>query len=479
MTPLHETPASLTRILGRRDVLALAFGAMVGWSWVVLVGEMIVRAGSIGAMLAFVTGAAMVYFVGLTYAELTSSLARAGGELSFVFVGLGPKLAYVCGWTLVLAYLSVCAFEAVALPTVLGYLLPEFEIGFLYTIAGWDVHATWVGVGVMGALAIGLVNYFGVKVAAFVQGIAACLLLGIGISFFLPGIVLGNPEHLVPVFTGVDGYLRVVVMTPFLFLGFDVIPQIAEDIDVPRRTIGRLILLSIALALSWYILVHWTVGMTLPALSLNARELPTADAMSVVYGNPWGGRALVIGGVLGIITSWNAFFMAASRLLFAMGRGAMLPAVFGRLHPRYQSPVAAILLLTTLTAIAPFVGRPALVWFVDAGGFAAVLAYFLVAVSFLIIRQRFPNIDRPYRIASPRLVGGCAIVSTLFFFVLYLPGSPAALVWPYEWVIIAVWAILGLLLTIGLADRVGRIGSARREQLVLGEYTALFQKQRK
>ena len=88
MTPLHETPASLTRILGRRDVLALAFGAMVGWSWVVLVGEMIVRAGSIGAILAFVTGAAMVYFVGLTYAELTSSLARAGGELSFVFVGL-------------------------------------------------------------------------------------------------------------------------------------------------------------------------------------------------------------------------------------------------------------------------------------------------------------------------------------------------------------------------------------------------------
>ena len=60
MTPLHENPASLTRILGRRDVLALAFGAMVGWSWVVLVGEMIVRAGSIGAILAFVTGAAMV-----------------------------------------------------------------------------------------------------------------------------------------------------------------------------------------------------------------------------------------------------------------------------------------------------------------------------------------------------------------------------------------------------------------------------------
>ncbi|MCH8961811.1 MAG: APC family permease, partial [Bacteroidetes bacterium] len=146
-----------------RDVLAIAFGAMVGWSWVVLAGEMIVRAGALGSVLALVVGAVMVWLVGLTYAELTSALPRAGGEISFTFVGLGPTAAFICGWTLLLAYVAVCAFEAVALPTVASYLAPGFEVGHLYTVAGWDVQISWVAVGVAGAISIGIVNYLGIR----------------------------------------------------------------------------------------------------------------------------------------------------------------------------------------------------------------------------------------------------------------------------------------------------------------------------
>ena len=87
--PAETAPIQLRRILGRRDVIAISFGAMVGWSWVVLAGEMIVRAGVLGSIAAFATGAVMVWLVGLTYAELTSALSRAGGEFGFTFVGLG------------------------------------------------------------------------------------------------------------------------------------------------------------------------------------------------------------------------------------------------------------------------------------------------------------------------------------------------------------------------------------------------------
>ena len=307
--PAETAPIQLRRILGRRDVIAISFGAMVGWSWVVLAGEMIVRAGVLGSIAAFATGAVMVWLVGLTYAELTSALSRAGGEVGFTFVGLGTGVAYVCGWTLVLAYVSVCAFEAVALPTVLGYLLPDFETGYLYTVAGWEVHLSWVAVGVVGSLVVGVVNYRGIQFAALVQGMAALLLLSVGVSFFVPGIATGDLANADPAFTGWEGFFRVVVMTPFLFIGFDVIPQVAEDINIPFRTVGRLILFSIALALGWYVLVQWTVGVTLPTSSLTDLELPTADAMSAVYASPWGGRVLVVGGLLGIATSWNAFFI--------------------------------------------------------------------------------------------------------------------------------------------------------------------------
>ena len=472
---MTEPPVHLRRFLGRGDVLAVAFGAMVGWSWVVLAGEMIVRAGAVGSILAFAAGAVMVWLVGLTYAELSAALSRAGGELSFTFLAMGPVGAFVCGWTLVLAYAAVCAFEAVALPTVLGYLVPGFGAGdALYTVAGWDVQPAWVAAGVAGALVIGVVNYRGIRFAAFVQQIAVGGLLLVGLAFFLPGTPRGDLANLAPAVTGWEGVLRVMIMTPFLYVGFDVIPQLAEEIALPFRTIGRIILLSIAMAFVWYGLVQWTVGLSLDPATLADRTLPTADAMSAVWGSPWGGRVLVLGGAVGILTSWNAFFLGASRLLFAMARGGMLPPAFARLHPRYGSPTAVVVVLTAITAIAPFFGRPALVWLVDAGSLATVVAYLLVAVSFLVIRRRHPGLPRPYRVPVPGVVGWLAVAATVFFILLYLPGSPSALVWPEEWLIVLLWAGLGAGLAAGIRSRMAALGPARQARLILGDHASLI-----
>lgn len=468
---MSEGPVELRKILGRRDVLALAFGAMVGWGWVVLAGEMIDKAGTLGSALAFVAGAGMVLFVGLTYAELTSAISRAGGELGFTYAGIGPWGAYICGWTLILAYLSVCAFEAVALPTVVGYLFPGFEVGYLYSIAGWDVYLSWVAVGVGGALAIGVINYFGVRFASFLQWSAALSLFLVGLAFFIPGNIGGDTSNLAPLFTGWGGFFQVLIMTPFLFLGFDVIPQIAEEIDLPYQAVGKLILVSILIAVGWYVLVQWTVGLNLDQAQLINRELAPADAMSEVYGSEWAGRFLVVGGLLGIITSWNAFFIGASRLFFAMSRGRMLPPIFSRLHPRHESPVAVVVLVTAITVLAPFFGRQALVWLVDAGGLAVVTGYMLVTVSYLRIHRRFPDLDRPYRAPAPRVTGTLALLITLFFIFLYLPGSPSALIWPMEWIIIITWAALGLAFSWGVRNRMRKAGGqSEQAKQILGPY---------
>ena len=473
---MTDPPVHLRRFLGRGDVLAVAFGAMVGWSWVVLAGEMIVRAGAVGSILAFGAGAVMVWLVGLTYAELSAALSRAGGEISFTFLAMGPLGAFVCGWTLVLAYVAVCAFEAVALPTVLGYLVPAFATGdALYTVAGWDVQPGWVIVGVAGALVIGAVNYRGIRFAAFAQRLAVGSLLLVGLAFFVPGTARGDLANLTPAITRWEGVLRVMIMTPFLYVGFDVIPQLAEEIALPFRTIGRIILLSIVMALAWYGLVQWTVGLSLPPDTLAARALPTADAMSAIYGSPWGGRVLVLGGAVGILTSWNAFFLGASRLLFAMARGGMLPAAFARLHPRHGSPAAVVVVLTAITAIAPFFGRPALVWLVDAGSLATVVAYLLVAVAFLVIRRRHPGLPRPYRVAAPAVVGWLAVAATVFFILLYLPGSPSALAWPEEWAIVLLWLGLGVVLGAGMRRRVALLGPGRQARLILGDHASLLE----
>ena len=131
--------------------------------------------------------------------------------------------------------------------------------------------AAWVAAGVAGALVIGVVNYRGIRFAAFAQRLAVGALLLVGLAFFVPGAARGDVANLAPAVTGWEGVLRVMIMTPFLYVGFDVIPQLAEEIALPFRTIGRIILLSIVMAFAWYGLVQWTVG-----LSLDPPPSPTA-----------------------------------------------------------------------------------------------------------------------------------------------------------------------------------------------------------
>ena len=136
------------RVLGAKDAIALAFGAMVGWGWVVLAGGWVNSAGSVGAMLAFAIGGVAVILIGLTYAELAAAMPLTGGEHVYSHRALGMGGSFFCTWAIILGYVSVVAFEAVALPTVVEHLFPNYKVGLLWTVAGWDVYFTWAMVGV-------------------------------------------------------------------------------------------------------------------------------------------------------------------------------------------------------------------------------------------------------------------------------------------------------------------------------------------
>jgi APA family basic amino acid/polyamine antiporter len=433
-----------SRVLRRADILALAFGAMVGWGWVVLAGTQVKDAGSFGACLAFVVGGFAVFLIGLTYAELCSAMPKAGGEHIYSYRALGVAGSFVCTWSIVLGYVSVVAFEAVALPTVLDYIWPGYAVGHLWTVAGWEVQFTWVLVGVTGAAVMTWVNLIGVQFSATVQK-GFTLLLGIvGVMLIFGSWPTGDTANLNPFFVdGMAGMFTVLIMVPFLFVGFDVIPQAAEEIDLPYKMIGRILLFSVILATAWYALIVLAVAVSLTGEQLEGSELATADALANVVGGAWGGKLLVFAGVCGILTSWNAFFIGGSRAIYAMAHSRMLPAFLGNLHPKYKTPYNAIILMGVLSMIAPLFGRKALVWLVDAGGFGIIVAYVLVAWSFIKLRQTEPEMERPYKVPYGHIVGPAALVLGIGISLLYLPFSPAALVWPTEWLIVLLWAALG------------------------------------
>ena len=441
-----ENKSDFLRVLGRREVLALAFGAMVGWSWVVLSGTWISSAGTLGAILAFFFGGLVIIVIGLTYAELASALPFAGGEHVYSHRALGPGASFICTWSIILGYVSVVTFEAVALPTVLDSLIPGLDKIYLWQIAGWDVYLTWVLTGVAGAIIMTALNIVGVRMTAIVQSVVVLAILIAGVIFVSGAVFTGELSNMQPLLTdGMSGISLVLVMVPFMFVGFDTIPQAAEEIDLPYRDIGKVLMVSVVMAIVWYGLIVLAVGLVLDPQSLSDSDVVTAEAGAAIYGAP-GRMLLLIAGLAGIITSWNAFIIGGSRAIYALAKSGLLPGFLAALHPRFRTPHNAILLIEGLSILGPFFGRPVLVWLVDAGGLGIVIAYAMVAWSFLVLRKKEPELERPYKVPYGNAVGVLALLLSIGLGLLYMPGSPSGLLWPQEWGIVLMWIILGVIL---------------------------------
>ena len=450
-----EQKSKFDKVMGAWDILVIAFGAMIGWGWVINSGDWITTAGFAGSIIAMLIGGIMVFFVGLTYAELTSAIPQCGGEHVFSYRAMGPTGSFVCTWMIILGYVATSAFEATALPTVITYLLPNFNQVYLYTIAGKDIYLTTIVLGVAVAILITFINIRGAKTAAILQTILTAIIAMAGILLVVGSAVNGDMGNI----TGqmweaksgstLGSVFKVACMTPFLFIGFDVIPQAAEEINVPYKKVGKIMLLSIFLAVAWYLLIIFGVCYILPH-SIIAQEmgsqngLVSAKAIEVAFHTPMMGKVLIIGGLCGIITSWNSFLMGGSRALYSMGESLMIPQAFGKLG-KYKTPEAAIILCGVACVIAPFFGRGVLVWLVDAASFGCVIAYLFVSISFCILRKKSPELDRPYKVKAGKFVGAMAVIMAGFMTLLYIiPASfSAALVWQ-EWVVVGIWIAIGV-----------------------------------
>ncbi len=443
----HATGDRFAKVLKAPQVLTLSFGAMIGWSWVLMTGVWLAEAGTLGTLIAFGVGGLAISLIGLTYSELASAMPRTGGEHVYTHRALGPDWSFVCTWALLFSYLNVCLFESVALPTAVEYLVPQIRMGTLWNVLGADVDIGFVIVGALGTIVVTWVNYVGIRTAAFVQTLVTLLILAAGLLLLTGAAFNGAAANAEPLIaTPATGIIAVLIMVPAMLVGFDVIPQSAEEIDLPPNRIGRLLVISVFCAVLWYILITLAVGLAIPAQNLGNLQMATADAATALWHSNWAGTILVLGGIGGILTSWNAFIVGASRVLFALAESGFVPAAFARLHPKYQTPYVGILTIGILSIFAPLFGRTILVWLINSGSFAVTIAFVFVAISFLALRRNEPDMPRPFKVSHPNLVGYGAVFLALGLLSAFFPWSDSALAWPDEWMTIMVWSILGLAL---------------------------------
>jgi amino acid transporter len=461
---------------------ALAFGSMIGVGWITALGGWFEQAGPVGAIVAFAAGGTLMLIIGLCYAEVTPMLPVTGGEVAYAYKAYGTSKAFIIGWFLAFGYLSVSAFEAISVGLVLSFLLPQIDVFPLYEIAGSTVYATHLLLAFVFTGLITGINYFGVGIASRVQIVLTVLFLLCAVLFVVSGIASGEVGNLAPYFGdnalgsgGLAGMLAVFVTVPFWYVGFDTIPQAAEERreNSPLHRLGLYVVLAIICSTLFYIAIILGAGMAGPWRDIVGEELPTAAAFSAAFESQWLVRLVLIAGLIGLLTSWNGFFLAGSRVLFSLGRGRIIHESFGQAHAKYGTPTTAVLFSGLVTFLSALLGRGAIIAFVDVGSFCIALAFLGVALSLIQLRKKFPDLERPYRMPGGNALAYVAAAGSLFIlFVMLVPGSPSRLVWPLEWLILGTLSITGIGFWFAARGYRQRVSEDDRARLILEEYAS-------
>ena len=440
----NATRETLDKSLSPWQVGALALGCIVGWGCFVLPGiSFLPNAGPLATLIAFAIGGLVMSVVALSYSHMIEHYPVAGGEFAYAYAGFGPTAAFICGWALVLGYLSIVAINASAIALLGRFLMPGvFEFGYLYTIAGWDVYLGEVLLMSGAVLLFGLMNYRGVSVAGSIQLFLAFALTS-GIISLTCGVTTADTfalTNLVPHFaegkSPFAAIITVVAIAPFLFVGFDTIPQAAEEFSFSPKRARVLMLAAIALGAVLYSCVTFSVGSVIPYKDLLAQNhaWATGAVAEMALGDLGG---LVLGtAVLGAVcTGLNGFYLATTRLLFSIARGKFLPKWFGEIHPKYHTPHNAIIFTMLICLLTPWAGRSVVGWIVDMCSVGTVIGYLFTCLTCykMFAARGEKNIMT--------VLG--AIASFVILGLLTIPGSPA-IIGTEPWILLVIWVAMGV-----------------------------------
>lgn len=435
------------------QLFAIGFGTMIGIGWIIVAGNWITLAGPGGAVVAFGIGAAAVLVIGLVYAEMGSTYPFAGGEIVYVFEGLGTGAAFFLGWLLTLSAVAICAFEAVASGWLINVLVPITSGPVLYRILGSEVHLGAVLVGNVGLLILIFINFRGGFASATLQNVATWTKVVATAAFVFAALTHGKAANREPFFaydengSVVGPILALLATVPVWYGGFNTLPQALGEISDLRKikNLSTVMTCAILAGFVFFALVILATASPVPRSQLLHSDLPVADALFASFPSPWPGRAVLAAGLMGIITSWNAWIFCGARVLFSLSRARMLPAVFAQVHPRFGSPAFAAVFIGLVSAPIALLGRNSLMLILNLVGLIYATGYLLVALSLRRSRAIDPDRIRPCRMPGhPYFTGFAALLAATFVFLAaYNIWHSSTWPIPSEFIALALWLALG------------------------------------
>jgi len=431
---------SLARKLRLADFFSLAFGTMVGVGWLVVMDDWLARGGPLGVVLAFLVGGLVLLPIGVVYGHLVRAMPDAAGEVAYTAAVFHQSVSFATGWIMLLAYYIVCPWEAVAIGRIAGYLFPALNSIELYRVAGKPVYLPHLVIGLALTVLITFLNYRGIRLSASVQNWMTFAVLALTIGFVTAGVSHGSLANMEPLFNGspLVSVVLVLQVVPYFMTGFESIGKASEEASTefqPQRFMLA-ILLAIVIGSLFYAVVTAAVAYVDPWQSLVHERFATAVAFERAIGSRSIVRVIMATALLSLVKIFNGNFVAASRLLFGLGRRGLTDPRLGYVHPLNRTPSVAVLILGAATAALMFAGSSVLVPITEVGSLASLLGWMASCAAFLAMR--------PSPFGRAAAVTGL-VVTALLILLKVLPQVPGHFT-VYEWLALTIWIALGLLL---------------------------------
>jgi len=443
----------MQRKLGIGEVFAILLGAIIGWGSFMLPGtKFLPRSGVINTSIGLFLGTMSIIVIERSYLHMLKQDINEGGEFSYILLFMGKKHAFVVGWFLFLAYLSLVPLNATAFPLVIDKLFPgALNWGYLYTIAGDPVYIGKSLVSVAIVLLFMALNLKGMKQSGKTQFWIVAALIVCVVAVFIGMLTqadLGAFRHnYVDTWTFDLGQIaEVVAITPFLFIGFDAVPQLVKDMGISRHKAAMLAVLSLLVGMSCYILLNFATGLAYGPQEAQALDWALGSGVLHYLGLA-GFLLLVIALGAAVSGGINGFMICSTKLTTSMARENILPRGPDSDNDN-RAQKNSIIFVSIVSIFACFFGREVVSWIVDMCSFGAAITYFYVCLNtFRIAKER-----------STRAVGCVGTVfSLLFMLLLLIPWSPAALSAP-ALIFLCVWILagVGFFVRMNLLDRAGK-----------------------
>lgn len=424
--------------LSKFDVISLVIGSVVGWGSFSLPSmKFLGESGVINTAIGFIVGGVSVIFIQKGYHTMLERHNEDGGEFSYTYNVLGKGYGFIVGWSLILCYLSMIPLNATAFILVIKKLFGDsLSFVYLYTIADYEVYLSDVAIASSIILLFAYVNKRGVKMSSIIQNTMATLLV-VNV-FILFGYMLFNGNHVQFSETYVVDYefsfaqvAKIIAIIPFLFVGFDVIPQVASELDFKPAKATAYVILGIITGILVYNFLNIITALAFTPEQAKVEPWGLGSAITNYVG-VFGFIMLVLA-LLGAVTGGiNGFMISSSRLVGALSKNGLMPAKYKQLNS-HGVLNHAINFVILVSLIAPWLGREVIIYIVDMASVLAATAY--AHVCYIGLRYSKNKVDKLLTFIG-------LMVSLGFIALLIIPSSPSRLS-DVSMLFLLAWIILG------------------------------------